>query len=321
MTATQQKRKLALAARAGDAKTAAALLSENRELAQAWEPMMHACFEGHHAIVKLLLESGADPNRLSGSAWAHRPLHRVVEHKIATLKHDGHRKTVRLLLDFGADPLRRATRPPMTAIALAAIAGETQMLGLLTATGQALDIFDSAATGDAVRVRHWLENDPSLAYTIDEAGCNALWYCAASRLSPAGVHECARLLLDAGSAVNHTAKGATPLYFAVAHAMHPSLAQLLLDRGADPHAGVSLLHAACAFHFEFLTEGLRWLIARGADPNRADENGQTALHKAALCGYIKAARCLVELGADPDRADSRGLRAADVARLNRKRWL
>ena len=62
MNATQQKRELALAGLAGDVKTATALLSENREPAQAWEPLMHVCFEGRHAIVKLLLESGADAN-------------------------------------------------------------------------------------------------------------------------------------------------------------------------------------------------------------------------------------------------------------------
>jgi ankyrin repeat protein len=99
------------------------------------------------------------------------------------------------------------------------------------------------------------------------------------------------------------------------------LAELLLERGADPHDGVSLLHASCAFHFEFLTEGVGWLIAHGADPNHSDPQCQTALHKAAFLGYLKAARCLLELGADPDRMDARGLRPADVARLHRKRWV
>ena len=321
MTATQQKRKLALAARAGDLESATALLSANPGLVQAWEPMMHACFEGQYSIVKLLLDKGADPNMLSGSDWAHRPLHRVVEHKIATPRHEGHYKTVRHLMAAGADPLRRATRPPMTAIALAAIAGEVRFLSLMIAGQTKLDIFDSAAIGDAPRLRQLLENDPSLAAAVDEAGCNALWYCAASRLTPSGVMDCAGLLLDAGSSINRPGKGAAPLYFAAAHTRNYDIAQLLLDRGADPHAGVSLVHASCAFHFEFLTDGLRWLIAHGANPNHADDRGQTALHKTAFLGYVKAARCLVELGADPDRKDADGLRPPDVARLNRKRWM
>ena len=196
-----------------------------------------------------------------------------------------------------------------------------RFLPLLTAQNPALDIFDSAATGNAQRVGELLDIDPLLASAVDEAGCDALWYCSASRLSPPGVHECARLLLHAGSAMNRPGKGGPPLYFAVGHANNQPLAQLLLDHGAHPHDGVSLLHAACVFHFEFLTEGLRWLSSRGADPNRADEHGQTALHKAAVCGYLKAARCLIALGANPDHKDARGLRPADVARLHRKRWL
>ena len=72
--------------------------------------------------------------------------------------------------------------------------------------------------------------------------------------------------LDAGSAVHLTGKGATPLYFAVAHANNHALAQLLLDRGADPHEGISLLHSSCDFHFEFLTDGLHWLISTAPIP-------------------------------------------------------
>jgi len=282
---------------------------------------MHACFEGRDQMVRLLLDHGADPNMLSASAWAHRPLHRVVEPKVSAPKHEGHYKTLRLLMDYGADPLLRATRTPMTAIALAAMGGDPRFLAQLLAGQPQLDIFDAASIGDAACVRRLLQKEASLAAAVDEAGCNAIWYCAASRTEPSGVLECAGLLLDAGSAVNRKGKGATPLYFAAAHANHQALAQLLLDRGADPHEGISLLHSSCDFHFEFLTDGLHWLISHGADPNRADEFGQTGLHKAAVCGYVKAARCLIALGADPDRKDARGLRPADVARLNRRRWL
>ena len=61
--------------------------------------------------------------------------------------------------------------------------------------------------------------------------------------------------------------------FSTGHANNHAIAQLLRDRGADPHAGVSLLHASCEFHFEFLTDGLRWLISHGADPNHGVPRG------------------------------------------------
>ena len=319
-TFTQKKRKLALAVRAGDLEAIAHLCRTHPESVKAWEPIMHACYEGQHEVVKLLLEHGADPNVLSGSNWAHRPLHRTVEHKVSMPRHAGHARTVELLMDYGANATLRASKPPMTALALAAISGGDEFVPLLRNGQPHQDVFDSAAIGDAARLETLLNADPRLARAVDEAGCTALWYCAASRLNRSGVLECARLLLDRGSEVNRRGKeGSPPLYFAVGHANHPALAELLLERGADPHEGISLLHVHV--HFEYLTDGIGWLIRHGADPDRCDHHGQTALHKTAHFGYLRAARCLLELGADPERKDRDGLRPVDIARRYRKRWV
>jgi hypothetical protein len=59
--------------------------------------------------------------------------------------------------------------------------------------------------------------------------------------------------------------------------------------------------------------GLLALLARGADPDRADAGGWTALHQAAEAGETRIARLLLQRGASPDlRARARGT-ALDVA--------
>jgi Ankyrin repeats (3 copies) len=58
---------------------------------------------------------------------------------------------------------------------------------------------------------------------------------------------------------------------------------------------------------------LRVLLAAGADVSARDDDGQTALHYAAICGHACAAKLLVRAGADPDVQDIDGTSARDAA--------
>jgi uncharacterized protein len=55
------------------------------------------------------------------------------------------------------------------------------------------------------------------------------------------------------------------------------------------------------------------LVDAGADVNESQERGFTPLHAAAQNGDVESTRLLLERGADPERATDDGRRAADFA--------
>lgn len=312
------------AARAGDERSVRRALKHDAAAVGDWRLLMDAAFHGHVDVVETLLAFGADPNVLSKSAGRYRPLHRVAEYRISAPKTERHERIVRLLLDAGADPAARATRAMMTPALLASIAGNRVMVDLFLRRTPRRDIFTAAAVGDVGRVRSLLKREPHLA-RAEDATRTALWHAAASRLhaqdrrTAAGVLGAARALLDAGADPNTAGRGVPALYYAIGHAGNEPLAALLIERGADPDRGGSLVHASCAVHFAHLEAGIAWMHAHGANPNiRYGPERQTPLHKAALLGYVGALTALLKLGADATLRDAAGRTPLDVAREERK---
>lgn len=66
-------------------------------------------------------------------------------------------------------------------------------------------------------------------------------------------------------------------------------------------------------------ETVRFLLARGAEPNAQDRNGETSLIKAARARKRNVVRILLDNGADPNRSDFTGKTAIDYARDARAR--
>jgi ankyrin repeat protein len=107
--------------------------------------------------------------------------------------------------------------------------------------GAELTIYGAVALGDAVRVRELVRADPSVLRRIGPSG--GLVTVAVNH----GQIEMVRLLLDLGADVNErimlqeleapTESWGMPLWFA-ALANQRDIAELLLDRGADPNANV-----------------------------------------------------------------------------------
>lgn len=51
---------------------------------------------------------------------------------------------------------------------------------------------------------------------------------------------------------------------------------------------------------------MKALLAKGADPHMADDDGRTALHAAAAMGLVKAIQALVDMGSDVNAVDKHG---------------
>jgi ankyrin repeat protein len=165
----------------------------------------------------------------------------------------------------------------------------------------------------------------------------------------------ATALLDAGASANagfweadHQPKPEweSVLYAAAGVAHHPELTKLLLDRGADPndeetpyHAPETHDNAALAMLVEsgrlnadslatmllrkadwHDTEGIEFLLKRGADPNRLTRWHYTALHQALRRDNdLRSIELLLDHGADPALPNGRDGRSAIAIAARRGR--
>ncbi|HEV7300754.1 MAG TPA: ankyrin repeat domain-containing protein [Tepidisphaeraceae bacterium] len=276
-----------------------------------WKPIMDAAFNGDAAEIETLLTAGADPNIVSTTPAAHRPLHRAIEHKKTAPRGPGHEAAVKALLAGGADPKQRATAERVTALALAAM-GSPGFVPLLVEAFQPLDLFHACILLDLPRVKTLLKADPATATARDENGFTPLHYVTASaHFSQSPKHlanqlAIAQLLIDNGADVNATyvwqGGGEWPipvLYRACGLHDNPALTELLLKAGAQPFDNESVYHAADEGHDASLaaiakhadkkklaaecskclatqmhwgkSRGAAWLLAHRADPNALHE--------------------------------------------------
>jgi len=150
-----------------------------------------------------------------------------------------------------------------------------------------------------------------------------------------GFVRAATLLLDAGASANtgflEPGYGPQPefesvLYGAAGVAHHAALTRLLLDRGADPNDGETPYHAPETYANDALRElvtsgrlsaeslttmllrkadwhdgdGIRYLLAQGADPNRQTRWGFTALQQALRRdNQLESIVAMLDHGGDP----------------------
>jgi len=301
--------------------------------------------EGLAALVK----AGGD---LNAPYRNYRPLHALIQedpHRAGTLT-PARAACLEWMLGHGADPELPGAWPSSRALVIAAFQGEWPYVDALKDAGAKINIFSAAALGDGTKVASLLGRSPSLATAHDVGGgVTALHCCAGSRLgrarprTAAGLLACARRLINAGAGTNARAKSwkheVSPAYFAIRSGQIDILT-LLLDHGASadealPTAAwdgrwdiVDLLRERGASldvpdgDRPLLNNLVRWgqfqqarqLLERGADPNRPDGQGSTAMHQAASRGNVKMWEALVAAGGDETRRDTEGRTPRDVAR-------
>ena len=105
----------------------------------------------------------------------------------------------------------------------------------------------------------------------------------------------------------------TPLQLA-ARMGHEEVVHCLLQAGADKdktdNDGQTAMHMAARMGHE---EVVRCLLQAGADKDKADNTGKTAMHLAVMNTSVEVVRCLLQAGADKDKADNDGRTAWRLA--------
>ncbi len=170
-------------------------------------------------------------------------------------------------------------------------------LSLTEAVRRAGVLHLAARTGDVDALRQALREHPEAINALDGEGSTPLHWAVRR-----GKREAANALITAGADVQAAdPKGNTPLILAAGLGRR-DLVDLLLRHGAHPQAANQGRVTA------FLAAGRRGDLAtvelllkeHGADPNQADENDFTLLHRAAGRANLELTRLLLQHGAEPN---------------------
>lgn len=236
--------------------------------AYGYTPLHVAVLPGSTACLPLLVAAGADANVLSSEG--HSPL------MLATQLSDI--STMKALVAAGA--LLELTQDE-TPLLIAIARNDIEAVSFLLSAGADVN------KGDAWNGRplHHAALRPKIMQLLLAAGAEVdavngggntpLMICAGVGVK--SVVPAARLLIDAGADVNYkrNKSGRTALFCAAGCRSVPELIQMLLEAGADPNLngcdGFSALHLAARFRH---TEGVRLLLAAGADPAAQDNQGK-----------------------------------------------
>lgn len=236
--------------------------------------------------VRLLLDSGADPNRANNRGWT--PLHQA--------GYSNQPEMARLLLDAGAAIDACARGDGGTPLVMALFWGHREAADMLAAFSLVPDNLRVAAgVGLADRVASFFRAGGSL---VEAAGVRRGFYRPHSGFPAWKPSDDPQEILD--EALVYACKNG-----------RLEVLPVLVDRGAhvnaDPYRGTPLLWAA----WNNRTDVARWLLDHGADVNQSATfggpshgEGLTALHLAAQCGRLEMVHLLTQRGADPTIRDA-----------------
>jgi len=238
---------------------------------------------GHHAIVRLLLDRGADPNAPDGAtAPRGAALHAAARR--------GDRETVEVLLAHGADPNGHIDSSGSATY----VAATRELRALLLEHGGSLDAFDLVWMGDDDEVVRRVAADPDWANT----GCGGALAAACTL----GKRDLLIRLLDAGARVPPVLTECRSYLLS-----DPELLRLLLASGMDPDLPNWLLatplHDLCGRDSRGRAQPRRVecatvLLDAGATISARDEDYRsTPLAWAARCGLPDMVDLLLSRGA------------------------
>ena len=262
-------------------------------------PLSWAAQYGYNAVVKLLLEKGAEPAPRDNSSRT--PLSYAAQH--------GHEAVVKLLLEKGADldPKDGSSRTPLS---WAAKNGHSAVVNVLLEMGADLESRDSysqtplswaAQNGYGAAVKLLLEKGADTEFKDGSSRTPLLW------AAQYGNNAVVKLLLEKGAETGARDNSSqTPLSYAAQHG-HDAVVKLLLERGADldPKDSSSRTPLSWAAQNGYKAVVLL-LLDRGVDLESKDDIGMTPLSWAAQNGHNAVVKLLLKKGVDLEFKDGSG---------------
>jgi ankyrin repeat protein len=297
---------LLIAVARGDAAMVRQLLDAGADpafaTAEGLTPLLLAGFLGRSNSIGLLLDAGAD----AGASES-------VESEILLAEGIADQAGIEIGTDVEVEALHAAAHAGHAAVISALLTHGADPNARMNGSFPALVL--AAYRGRTAAARALLDGgaDPSAA---DDSGFSALHVAIYE-----GRGSVAALLIERGADVSaRTDEGATPLQAAIENG-DVRTARLLIDHGADPRErlsdGASLLHVAAAHGRRPAAE---MLLSLGLDVDARDVMGWTPLHVAAREGHLDVVRLLLDRGADTRlrTGDAGALTALDVARADHR---
>jgi ankyrin repeat protein len=269
-------------------------------------PLYVAVNRGYVAVAEVLLANKADVNMPSGTDGnKDRPLHRAVW--------NGRTNLIQLLIDHGAD-VNVTNWLGDTPLDFAAQQNDTNAAKLLLAAKASVDardnsgdtaLLEAADRGNTTMVSLLLDSGATVDATNGNHTTPLLQAVVRKRT------DAIRLLLEhkadpnrGGSATdsNGSKQYGTPVFLAIDTGANDIL-KLLLDAGGSAEKNAPIFSAIEKNN----AEAVRLLLDHGADPNHADQNGNSPLIKVLASGKDKRmVPLLLDKGADANAKDNNG---------------